>query len=214
VEMYKLSSTGRTSTKSLYAAHAIILFAFPLIFLFFYDAAHNFYRSFFINLLVSIMVSMILSRQPLGRLRTIAIAYFYLCGALVVASLAINVWWFSDKFNTGFEGPGMSINKDWGGIGRDVLSLAQESGIDLSKGKIIVDDMTYDSLKRYPILYPITYLNLSGNLSKLTSAEVISLIRPNYAIVRCDYLRAWNVTPQNIRNQFCAVNFLSTEHKK
>jgi len=212
VAKYKLRGTGGTVTKGLEEAQAVMLFAFPIIFLFFYDANQNFYRSFFINLLTGIMLTMFLSRLYLGRLRTLVIAYFVLCGAAVLASLIVNVWWFTGKFQAGFEGPSMSINKDWDGISRDVMSLAQDSGMDLLKGRIIVDDMTYDSLKRYPLLYPVTYLDLSGSLSKLTSTEIINRVRPNYAIVRCDYLRSWGVTPQKTRNQFCAVNFLSAEY--
>jgi hypothetical protein len=212
--LHRTTGAGGVAAKGLEDAHTIILFALPIVFLFFFDAAHNFYRSFFISLLVSIMLSMLLSRLPWGRLRSLAISYFALCAAVVMASLVTNVWWFSNKLIDGFEGPGISINKDWDGIDADVKSLALESGMDLSKGKIIVDDMTYDSLKSYPFLYPITYLNLSGDLAKLSSAEVISLIRPNYAIVRCDYLRAWGIAPQRIRNQLCAVNFLSTEYQK
>jgi hypothetical protein len=209
VTTYKLRGTnGGAITKGLDEAHAIILFAFPLICLFFFDANHNFYRSFFINLLVVIMLTMLLSRINLGRLRAIATTYFVLCGVVVMASLAVNVWWFTDKLHAGFEGPSMSINKNWDDINRDVLSLAQDCGMDLSKGRIIVDDMTYDSLKRYPLIYPITYLYLSGSLANLTNAEVISRARPNFAIVRCDYLRFLGIPPQKTRNQFCGVNFL------
>jgi len=211
---YKLRATGGVVTKGLKEAHVIILFAFPLIFLFFYDSDRNFYRSFFINLLASIMLTMLLSRLYLGRFRSIATAYFVFCGVVVVASLIVNVWWFTNKFNAGFEGPSMAINKDWDSISRNVISLAQDCGMDLSKGRIIVDDMTYDSLKHYPNLYPVTYLDLSGSLTKITTAEVINRVRPNYAIVRCDYLLSWGVTPQKTRNQFCGVNFLSPNNIK
>lgn len=209
VALCKIRKFDSAISKKLEGAHAVILFAFPLLFLFFYDSARNFYRSFFINLLASILLAMLLSRINLGRIRSIATTYFILCGVVVCISLAVNVLFFTREFRDGFEGPSMSTNRNWDVITRDVLSLAQDCGMDLSKGRIIVDDMTYDSLKRYSHLYPVTYLSLSGGLTKLSSAEIISRVRPNFAIVRCDYLRAWGVVPQKTHNQFCGVNFLN-----
>lgn len=193
-------------------SYAIILFSFPIIFLFFYDAVHNFYRSFFINLLVDIMVSIILSRIQLRRMRTIAIIYFIFCGVVVTVSIFVNTWWFTDKLRAGFEGPSISINKDWSGINSDVINIARDSGMDLSNGRIIVDDMTYESLNSYPILFPVTYLIQSIKLSGLTGLEVIKVVHPNYAIARCEYFSALGITPQKKHNQFCAVNFLGSEY--
>jgi hypothetical protein len=214
VTKYKLRLTGGAGTNGLDHAHVMVLFAFPLIFLFFYDSNQNFYRSFFINSLSSIMVAIVLSRMSLGRMRKITNIYFVFCGAVVLASLLVNVWWFAAKFRAGFEGPSISVENDWDAVNRDVMSLAQELGMDLSKGKIIVDDLTYDSLKEYPLLYPISYLAKSRNLAKLTSAEVIDLVRPNYAIVRCRTLPSWGFTSQKTRNNLCGVNFLLSGYSK
>lgn len=211
VALYKLRKFDSFVSKKLEDAYAVILFAFPLFFLFFYDSDRNFYRSFFINLLASIMLTMLLSQINLGRIRSIATTYFMLCGVVVCISLIVNVPLFTDKFRDGFEGPSMSTNKNWDAITHDVLSLAQDCGMDLSKGRIIVDDMTYDSLKRYSHLYPVTYLDLSGSIANLSSVEIISKVHPNFAIVRCEYLRSWGVVPQKTRNQFCGVNFISAK---
>jgi Ca2+/Na+ antiporter len=189
-------------------AIAFVLFILPLLFLFVYDSDRNFYRSFVINLFAGISLAMFLSRISLGKYRCVATTYFGICVVVVCISVAINWSWFTSKFREGFEGPSMSTNKNWEGIALGVTGLAQDTGMDLSKGRIIVDDMTYDALKRYPHLFPVTYLDLSGSLTKLSSADIIRKVRPNYAIVRCDYLRSWGVPPQKIRDQFCAVNFL------
>jgi hypothetical protein len=151
---------------------------------------------------------MLLSRMSLGKRLKWFKLYFYTSGMVVVASLILNLWWFPAKFHEGFEGPSISVNSDWESTRRDVMTLAKHSGMDLSKGRIIVDDMTYESLKQYPMLYPVTYLDYSGSLSKLSSTEIINLIHPNYAITRCDYMQSWGLKPQRIQNRLCAVNFL------
>jgi hypothetical protein len=185
----------------------LVLFILPIIFLFFYDSAQNFYRSFFLNLLIIIVLSIFLSWVSMSRIRTMANMYFTLCGAVVLVSLAVNVWWFSDKLRTGYEGPSISISRDWDGINSDVKALAHDCGMDLSKGGVIVDDMTYDSLKSYSRLYPATYTSLSVDILKSTMSDVLNKIQPNYAIARCDTLRGTGIKYQKSRNQLCCTNF-------
>lgn len=208
LRVMKNSKTAEVQKKNLLMEYVIVLTTFPIIFLFFYDTSQNFYRSFFVNLVISVMLSMFLSRMYLGTKSKWFSIYFYLSGLVVVASLCINLWWFPAKFAEGFEGPSISVNTDWNSIHLDVMQLAKDSGMDLSKGRIIVDDMTYESLKHYPMLYPVTYLDYSGSLTKLPNSEIISIIHPNYAITRCNYMQSWGLKPQRIQNRLCAVNFL------
>ena len=186
----------------------LILFLAPLIFLFFYDAAQNFYRSFFINLLVAVFLAIVVSYLPLKRYNPLANFYFAACVTIVLVSFVANLYWFTSSLKDGFEGPSISLNKDWIRISKDVKLLALDSNIDLTKGRIIVDDLTYDSLKKYPSLYPITYLGLSSNLTGLSNVSIIDIVRPNYLIARCDSLHNFGLKTQNSRNQLCCINFL------
>ena len=197
-----ISASDQTHTFSL------VLFVAPLIFLFFYDAAQNFYRSIFINFMVVIALSMAVSRIPLSRHRRIVDAYFWVCGTTVLASLVTNLFLFTGKLRDGYEGPSISIKKDWSIITDDVIQLSHECSIDLSKGRIIIDDLTYDSLKHYPRLYPITYLSLTSGLTKMSNIDVINTIQPNAAIARCDSMRALGLNMQKSHGELCCVNFL------
>jgi hypothetical protein len=187
---------------------ALVLLVVPVIFLFLYDSAQNFYRSFFLNFLTAILLALILSRLPLAQVRTVATLYFGLCGMVVIVSLAANVWWFTGRLSAGYEGPSISINRDWHAFGLDLKALAADCDMDLSKGRIVVDDMTYDSLKNYPLIYPVTYMALSAEIVKSTMADVLNKVRPNYAIARCDSLRGGSIGYQKSRNQLCCANFL------
>ena len=195
-------------------AITLLLFAAPVIFLFIYDSAQNFYRSFVINLLIAILLTLCLSRVPLRRAKVFTGLYFFLCGIVVVGSLIINVWWFTGKLRTGYEGPSISLGRNWSGINRDVNALVKDCGMDMSKGRIVLDDLTYDSLKSYQHLYAATYMGLSVGINKTTMSAVIDKVHPNYAIARCDTLRRTSIEIQHSRNQLCCVNFTSTRATK
>jgi hypothetical protein len=186
----------------------------PVIFLFLYDSSQNFYRSFFLNFLTAILLALLLSRLPLARVRTATTLYFGLCGAVVIASLAVNLAWFTGKLSAGYEGPSISVNHDWDAIGLDVKGLAADCDMDLSKGRIVVDDMTYDSLKSYPLIYPVTYMALSAGIVKSTMAEIIGQLRPNYVIARCDTLEGMSIGYQKSKDQLCCANFRSARSEK
>lgn len=215
---------NRSQTESLVATifagfnHAKImvptLLALPVVFLYFYDTSQNFYRSFFLNFVAAIVLALVLSRARLAGLRPLANLYFGLSAALVLASVVANMTWFMDKLHaiTGYEGPSISLQRNWRGVQHDVTSLAQSCGMDLSRGRIVLDDMTYDSLKLYPNIYPITYLSLQAEITKLGMSEVISKVRPNYAIARCGSMQYTKIGYQHQRGELCCLVF--NEHGK
>jgi hypothetical protein len=188
-----------------------LLLALPLIFLFFYDAAHNFYRSFLLNFLIAIQLAIYLSQLRLTSFRKISNVYFGLCGTIVLSSLTVNFWWFTDRLRAGYEGPSISMQQDWDNIDRDVKSLTQDCSMDLSRnGGIVVDDMTYDSLKKYSHVYAATYIALSAELTRLPMSDVLGKIGPNYAVARCDTFRSVGIPIQRSRNELCCTNFIAT----
>jgi putative flippase GtrA len=200
------------SNPSVETVLTLMMVVMPVLFLFFYDSDRNFYRSFFINLLIAIVLAIVISRKLETRVPVFVKFYFGLCGLTVLASVIVNFWWFTDKLDAGFEGPSIAIKQDWKGIGQEVEKLAEACGMNLAKGRIVVDDMTFDSLKIYPYLYPISYLNLSAILTGVKPITVIDAIKPNYIIVRCGF-RSLGLDFQQSRNQLCCQNLSLIEHK-
>lgn len=192
------------------AVPLVLLFS-PVIFLFGYDSVQNFYRSFFLNFIIAIVLSLYFSRNLLGRKRFLFSLYFFLCGLAVVMSLAINVWWFTGRLHAGYEGPSISLNRKWDIIDNDVKLLVKDCDVDLSKGGIVLDDVSYASLKSYPRLYAATYMGLSAGLANISISDVIEKVHPNYAIAQCGILHAISMEPQGTRNQLCCVNLLNVE---
>lgn len=211
---YQPSETSLKTGLGRGQALALVLLALPVIFLFFYDNAQNFYRSFFLNFLIAILLALSLSLVSLRRIRILANLYFGACLAIVIASLAVNVWWFTSRLRAGYEGPSITLSRDWSGINRDVEILVKACNMDVRKGRIVLDDMTYDSLKRSPILYPITYLSLQADVAKIGMDEVIARVRPNYALARCGLMQGTNVGFSHQSGELCCLNFLEADAGK
>lgn len=191
---------------TLEAAFVLLLFVMPTLFLFIYDSDRNFYRSFFINFLIALVMAVVLSRKLEEHVPMYMKVYFGLCGVMVFISLVINVWWFKSNIDAGFEGPSISTMQDWKSINQDVTLLAKDCKIDLDNGKIVIDDMTYDSLKSSPNLYPITYLQLSAALMRLKPGSTIEAIHPNAILARCDSFYNAGIYFTNYRHRLCCLS--------
>lgn len=185
---------------------ALMLIVIPVLFLFCYDADKNFYRSFFINFLIAVVLAVLFSRKFSSSIPTFFKLYFWMCGIVIVSSIVINFFWFRDKLDAGFQGPSISTKQDFRSISHDISSLARECSMDLTKGKVVVDDMTYDTLKSYSYLYPITYLQLSAILTNVKLDKVVEKINPNYILARCDSFRSADIYIQKSRGQICCQN--------
>jgi hypothetical protein len=211
LERTGLSKKSHQIQFSLETLTEVLLIALPVLFLFFYDSDRNFYRSFFINLLIAVVLAIALSRRFQNKVPRFAKIYCVLSLITVLASLFVNFCWFNERFAAGFQGPSMAVLQDWKAIKDDVEKLAADCGMDLTRGRIVLDDMTYDTLKSYPQVYPITYLHLSAILTNLKPNQVIEAIKPNYILARCDSFRSAEVDFQKSRNQLCCKNFFRVE---
>lgn len=185
----------------------VFLVGTPIIFLFIYDENQNFYRSFFINLLSSLVVFVYLTKNKLIS-DSFLITYSSSCFILFLVSICLNFYNFLPKFIDGYEGPSISVFST-GDVNNNVLRLMSNLRLESTEGNIIVDDLTYSALKNNPRLYPITYLDFSSGLSGLSSIETINKIGANYIIARCSYINSWKLTPQFRVDNICAID-LST----
>ncbi|QFY41386.1 hypothetical protein F6R98_01065 [Candidatus Methylospira mobilis] len=208
---YSLRVAEETSRRNCEQALVLVLFALPVIFLFIYDKAQNFYRSFFLNFVVAILLTLYFSRKVFVRAKGLVLLYYGLCGLVVLASLLVNAMWFMGKLQADYEGPSLSLGRDWRGIDGDALALVRDCGVDLTKGGIVVDDMTYNSLKYYPRISAITYVGLSATVIGSTIPSAIEQSRINAAITSCKTLHAVGIDAQHSRNLLCCADFSGVE---
>jgi hypothetical protein len=192
-----------------------ILLLVPALVLFFYDHAQAFYRVFFLHLTIIIAISISLCAVELGRFSSIVNRFSIAAGFLALLCLIINVSWILPKISPvdGYIGPSQSIHTDWDDLDEDIDVLASKCGADLTRGKIIADDKTYNSLKYYPNISQITYTIEAAFLIKRPFRETTQIFQPNYAIVRCSALKRDYESSRVQYKDLCCVNFAKENAK-
>lgn len=192
---------------------ACITISTCVIFLFTYDVSQNFYRSIFINFICCIAIALYMS--SLRNYYTLRAFEIYACASIFVFLLTVtaNYVYFSSKLSgkNGYTGPLVSINMDWNELDNKISELTNKCEANLDDGEIVMDDYSYNSLKLYPHLSAITFLNLHSFVTKKSIKNLISERKPNYAIARCTSLIDIYEFAQNNKSEkngdICCINF-------
>jgi hypothetical protein len=139
----------------------ILLIGLPAIFLFIYDSNQNFYRIFFINTLLCIVIYLKTNFKFLYGRNVLFKAYSYICIFLFMITTVLNYYIFFPQFKSGYEGPSISVFEDYPLIASKINKIASDANIDLSQGYLIVDDLTYPALKKFPNFIFFRYGNIT-----------------------------------------------------
>ncbi len=197
------------------APYVFIFFTLaPVLSLFIYDAATNFYRCFYLNLIMVIANGIVLSFS-VGKLKWILNRVGIVSLLTCIFSIILVLGIIRPKIILGQVGPSIAIDTDWSGVQADVEKLKESCAITNEMPKILMDDMTYDALKNHPHLMPITYFSLVAILSSQKNPNDLPLfyktffddIAPNAAVMRCDYFFAIGVKPVHRKGALCCTKF-------
>jgi hypothetical protein len=186
-----------------------VFIGLPAIFIFIYDNNQNFYRLFFINTLLCIVIYLNINIYYLNFRGVTLKVYSFICLFIFIITTALNYNIFFPQLISGYEGPSISVFEDRSAISSRIDKVTSDANIDLSQGYLIVDDLTYPFLKKFPNLFPITYLDFSSTLVGMSSSDVIAKIGARGVITRCSYMISWKLSPQYKSDNICAIN-LST----
>lgn len=186
----------------------------PILILFSFDSVLNFYRVIFLNFLFSVCSSIFLSRFKFHKAFKFLInIYILILVALVILSAFINYDYFSKKFldHSTLNSPSISSFTNWSYLDERINRVAAKCGVDLTLGKIIVDDLTFSSLKIRTNIFPLTYIALQADISKISVDDALLELQPNYAIARCAYMEGTKIGyPETARDgEICCYNFIS-----
>lgn len=184
-----------------------VLIAGPTAFLFIYDEVHAFYRSFYINHFATLALALAASSIPVPHWRKFSNGIGVSVATMAIVSMTLNLVLLFPPLWRGYEGPSLSVFRDWRQTKKDVEALARECRVDLDRGRIIVDDLTQDAVFTRPVTFPITYIGLQASLIGKTVMETAQLVRPNAAILRCPYVSLLGVKPQSVRDGLCCIDF-------
>ena len=108
------------------------------------------------------------------------------------AALCIFISWenFIPAFLKGYEGPGISYQTQRKELGQSIRTVL--AGHFISKQEpIIVDDITYESVRDHPIVMPITYLGFISDVPGAI-AYFASKYHVRYGVVRCSIMHSFS----------------------
>jgi hypothetical protein len=197
----------------LFYQHISFLLISPAILLLLYDPILNFYRVIFINFILGIGISIFFSRITLPIIISYVVKiYWAILGGVILICSIVNFSLFTSKFlpPVSFTGPSVSIFTDWSRLNEDINHLAAQCGVDLSRGGVVVDDLTYSGLKKFPSIYPITYLALQAEILSVPSDVVVAKLKPNFVLARCGYMEGTKIgLPFTAKSgELCCRNFV------
>jgi hypothetical protein len=183
-----------------------LLLVFPMLFIFIYDIVHAFYRNFFINHCLSIAVAMIFSLYR-GRIASVIVYISGFCITLTACfSLFINSTIILPKLWDGYEGPSLSVFRNWSNVEEDTKNLAGQCKMDFSRGRVVVDDLTQYAMRSSQIIFPVTYVILQSNLIGIPPNEALHRLRANYVVARCIGFNALSLEPEGRTEEICCYN--------
>jgi hypothetical protein len=177
--------------------------------LFVFDVPTNFYRAFYINLVLAAVNALAVSGLAAQARKFFAPAA--ICTMLCCAASAMVVRdQFSDKFAAGWEGPSISLQTDWSTVAKNVLQLATRCDIVAGQRRVVIDDLTYDALKAHPELVPLTWALVGERGGARDRAESIVFFRRLSAtavIARCKSLTRFELDDVQRSGGLCCAKF-------
>lgn len=117
-------------------------------------------------------------------------------------TIALINYHFTENFKIGYSGPGISLNTNREKIKYDIEHILFKHNI-FQDTPLIVDDMTYDALKKHSIIVPATYLVLIDSQLEILN-KTLNDNNINYGVVKCSFFDSiasklvWQLIESNI----------------
>ncbi len=186
-----------------------MLIAAPGIALIIYDNEQNFYRSIFINFILSI--SLVLFLIDVLKLKTLNKTYFIVAVFTfpLMLSILFNYKVFYYRLPAWGTFYSMPINALASSTLPDISILAEQCDINLSNGGLIVDGSTYDALKRYSNLQLIEYIEYQSTVLNLPFEKIVEMSNSYNVIASCSTIQRLGVgwlSPQR-KGRFCCFRY-------
>ncbi len=185
-----------------------LLISLPVAVLFIYDARQYFYREAVIHFLFTLSLVILFSNLRLERFKKLSKGIGVFIVAVALLSLGANILSFYEPLKH-YEGPGVSIFRDNDLMRATIERATKLCKIDVTAGNAVMDDLTYDYVKAYEYVYPITYLGLQRGIAMLSVQDVLGVLKPNYAMARCRDMKATGIgwPPDQNLGELCCTRF-------
>jgi hypothetical protein len=114
------------------------------------------------------------------------------------------------KFIAGWEGPSISLRTDWPSVHADVQKVAAHCDIGSDLPRIVIDDMTYDGMKRHRHLLPLRWIVLGQDFRNKDRTDALQFFRGLSAtgiVAQCKSFDAFHLPASGQVNGFCCLKF-------
>jgi hypothetical protein len=183
------------------------LITMPVVFLFVFDVTHAFYRYNYLNHATSVAACLIMASFS-GRIAVrFTQAACAIIGITVGASSICNAFLFVPPLLNGYAGPSQTVFLNWHQVKRDTEELARLCKMDLSRGHIIVDDLTQAGVFSRPVTIPVSWLDVQAHYIGVSDHDAAISVKANYAILQCPVFDLLGVKPQAKIGTICCYTF-------
>jgi hypothetical protein len=213
LETIQILISGRHSLRE----RVILIATGPSVYLFLATAGHlalfivdvptNFYRAFYINFSLAMINALALAglkgpaRSALWPIGTVSIV-------LCILSATATREEIKPKFLAGWAGPSISLGTNWSATRLAVTELAGKCGIGAKDPRIIIDDLTFDAMRRHPHLMPVTYIGLAYDPEGSGSKKLPEFIRSfgaTHVLARCVNFSSYKIDPDVHSDDLCCA---------
>jgi hypothetical protein len=114
------------------------------------------------------------------------------------------------KFIAGWEGPSISLRTDWPSVRVDLQKVAARCDIGADLPRIVIDDMTYDAMKRHRHLLPLRWVVMGQDFRTMNDADAVQFFRNLSAtgiVAQCKNFDAFHLPVSGQVNGFCCLKF-------
>jgi hypothetical protein len=167
----------------------------------------NFYRAFYLNLAMVVLLFIAFHQTSNKFVGKVSLVVGILSLAVCSVSIIFAREYIYPQLMAGYAGPSIPLSSDWRRIETDVNSLKKLCGISDADTRVIVDDMTYDALKKHREYLAITYIGLGSEIMKASMQSALKDVKPTAAITRCEYFESYNLPYKGRVNGLCCATF-------
>jgi len=169
----------------------------------------NFYRAFYVNLAMVVLMVIALHQVKNQTIKRLALIIGMISLSLCALSTVKARDHIYPRLAAGYTGPSIPLASNWPKIEQDVNALKNMCGVSDDDTRIIVDDMTYDALKQHKRVLPITYMALSSEIIGVPLKNIIKDVKATSAIARCGYFEGYDLPYKGRLNGLCCSTYKS-----
>lgn len=160
----------------------ILFLLIPILFLFVINTDQNFYRNFFVHLIITVSIALYFqienANTKLQKFRTFWLGIVFFTS---LTSTYVNIVSIRPLLN----GQKDAYGANWNEVTKK-LSFDTSCQLDFSKGRILTDAYAYESIKKYPYIYPTEYIFFQSRKTQISPTRIAESMKMQGMVYACN----------------------------